>query len=205
MPLVFDQQPNESNKAYAAFSAYLNLGPERSLAAAAKVVGKTKWLLERWSARHQWVDRVRAHDEHMVQQERKVTEALTQAKAVDWLKRQTALREAEWRIHEELLAAGREALKRFYERGHGANLGDVARLLELASKLGRLATGMATDKTEVTGEDGGPIRVELEAALKKIYGPPHPQPTQAEVIDIQATQLPGRDAVPSDPDHHALR
>jgi hypothetical protein len=49
-------------------------------------------------------------------------------------------------------------------------------------------------RTELTGEDGGPIRVELEAALKKIYGPPHPQPTPADVIDIQATQLPGRDA-----------
>jgi len=30
--------------------------------------------------------------------------------------------------------------------------------------------GMATDKTEITGEDGGPIRVELEAALKKCTG-----------------------------------
>ena len=30
---------------------------------------------------------------------------------------------------------------------------------------------MATDKTEITGEDGGAIRIELSAALAKIYGP----------------------------------
>jgi hypothetical protein len=40
---------------------------------------------------------------------------------------------------------------------------------------------MATDKTEVTGEDGGPIRVELAAALNKIYG---------EVVDVEATPVP---------------
>ena len=32
MPLPFEQQPRESNKAFAAFSLYLNLGSERSLA-----------------------------------------------------------------------------------------------------------------------------------------------------------------------------
>ena len=40
---------------------------------------------------------------------------------------------------------------------------------------------MATDKTEITGEDGGPIRLELNAALNKIYG---------EVVDVEATALP---------------
>ena len=29
---------------------------------------------------------------------------------------------------------------------------------------------MATDRTELTGEDGGPLRVELSAALAKVYG-----------------------------------
>lgn len=54
-------------------------------------------------------------------------------------------------------------------------------MVEVASKMGRLASGMATDKTEVTGEEGGPIRVEVEAALDKIYGKPIP----GEVVDVQ--------------------
>ena len=60
------------------------------------------------------------------------------------------------------------------ESGKLGTLEGIARLLELASKLGRLSCGMATDKTEVTGEDGGPIQVEFKAALKKIYGQPLP-------------------------------
>ena len=59
-------------------------------------------------------------------------------------------------------------------------MGDIARMLELASKLGRVASGLATDKTEITGDGDGPIRVELEAAMKKIYG---------EVVDVEATKL----------------
>jgi hypothetical protein len=33
------------------------------------------------------------------------------------------------------------------------------------------------ERVEVTGEDGGPIRVEFEAALRKVYGP---------VVDVEA-------------------
>jgi len=84
----------------------------------------------------------------------------------------------------------REALRRWKgPSGTGqlrcGSLEGIARLLELASRLGRLASGMATDKTEVTGEDGGPIKVELEAALKKIYG----GPLTAEVVDVEAERI----------------
>jgi hypothetical protein len=103
---------------------------------------------------------------------------------LDWLKRQQLVREEEWSLHDELIRAGREALKRFHERGKGATLGDIARLLELASKLGRLSSGLATDRTEVTGEDGGPIRVEFEAALKKVYGQAEPALTIVDVEEI---------------------
>jgi hypothetical protein len=68
-----------------------------------------------------------------------------------------------------------------------ANLADIARMLEVASKLGRLASGLATDKTEITGEDGGPIRLELEAALKKVYG---------AVVDVAAEPLQEANALP---------
>jgi hypothetical protein len=61
-------------------------------------------------------------------------------------------------------------------------------MLELASTLGRLATGMATNKTEITGEDGGPVRVEVTLALEKIYGEPLP----GEVVDVEAKALPNK-------------
>ena len=71
-----------------------------------------------------------------------------------------------------------------------ATLAEIAGLLELASKLGRLASGLPTDHTELTGEDGGPLRVELTAALNKIYGQPGP----GEVVYVET--VPARPALP---------
>ena len=182
MTATFEQQPKESAKAFAAFSAYLGMGPERSLEAVAQKFTKSSRLLKRWSRRFDWPGRVRAHADRLATVEREATEALARGKAAEWLKRQQALRETEWEMHEKCIAAARRGLGAFEAREKVyANLADIARMLEVASKLGRLASGMATDKTEITGEDGGPIRLELNAALNKVYG---------EVVDVEATALP---------------
>ena len=134
-------------------------------------MGKSEGLIERWSSRWQWVDRVAAHSEYLARVEREATEALARGKSAEWLTRQQTLRETEWEMHEKCIAAAKRGLAAYMEREKVyANLSDIARMLEIASKLGRLAAGMATDRTEVTGDDGGPIRVEISAALDKIYG-----------------------------------
>ena len=107
-------------------------------------------------------------------------------------------------IRSELIAAGRKVLKRFTDEGRGATLGDVARALDLASKLGRLASGMATDHTELTGQDGGPIQIELSAALNKIYGPVEcgsllSVESKARSHPVPLPQERGKPALPSGP------
>ena len=106
-------------------------------------------------------------------------------------------------MHEKCLAAAERALASFMEREKVyANLSDIARILEVASKLGRLAAGMATDKTEITGEDGGPIRIELVAALNKIYGvaaPPANVEPAPHVVDVEVTQVPPAQLVEGKP------
>ena len=192
MGQVFEQQTKESAKAFAAFSLYLGMGPERSLEAVRLKCGKSARLIQRWSSRWQWAERVQAYAGRMALVEREATEALARGKAAEWLTRQQTVREEEWSIHDDCIKAGREALKRFYERGKGATLGDIARMLELASKLGRLSSGLATEKTEVTGEVDVNFRVEVEAAINKIYG---------EVVDVTealhpvANGLPGQRAM----------
>ncbi|MBA4148493.1 MAG: hypothetical protein H0X66_10305 [Verrucomicrobia bacterium] len=176
MGQLFEQQPKESAKAFEAFSVYLNLGAERSLSAVGRKLGKSVGLMERWSSRYGWPERVQAHGAHLAIVEREATEALARGKAAEWLTRQQCLREREWALHEKCMAAAERALGVFMEREKVfATLGDIARIVEVASKMGRLASGMATEKTEVTGEDGGPIRVDLAVALNKIYG---------EVVDV---------------------
>ena len=185
MAQLFEQQPKESAKAFEAFSVYLNLGPGRSLAAVAQKLAKSKQLLKRWSAKFDWPGRVQAQAAYLATVEREATEALARGKAAEWVKRQQSLRETEWEMHEKCIGAARKALVAFMAREKVyANLGDISRMLEVASRLGRLASGLATDKTEVTGEDGGAIRVKFEAALKKVYG------RRGEVVDTEEVRSP---------------
>ena len=190
MSELYEQQNRESNKAFAAFKTYLDLGAQRSLEAVATKLGKSTTLMERWCKRHAWVARVQAQGEYLAGLEREATGGLVRAKANEWLARQQKLREAEWSMHEQCIAAARRGLAAFMEREKiYANLADIARMVEVASKMGRLASGMATDKTEVTGDDGGAIKVEFALALKKVYGQAQPAPNDPTVIDVESVPV----------------
>lgn len=171
MALSFEQQPKESTKAFTAFSLYLSLGDERSLELVSRKLAKSSRLIKKWSSKFDWPGRVAAYAGHLAAVEREAAEALVRGKAAAWLSRQAEHREEEWKVRGELLEAGREALRRWKanERRCGS-LEGIARMLELASKLGRLASGMATDRTELSGEVTATLDLDWEAALKKVYG-----------------------------------
>lgn len=71
---AWERMTNESARAFRAFEAYRNLGPERSIVKAIELVGKTpakdrrRW--ERWSAKFCWVDRAEAYDRHVERERR---------------------------------------------------------------------------------------------------------------------------------------
>jgi hypothetical protein len=171
MAETFEQQPKEGAKAFEAYSVYMNLGAGRSLAEVGRKLGKSVGLIERWSRKFDWPERVKAQETHLALVEREATEALARQRGAQKVKRQAEQLEEEWQTRNEALVLARAAISRWKanEKRCGS-LEGIARLLDLASKLGRLATGMPTDRTEVTGEDGGPIRIEFEAALRKVYG-----------------------------------
>ena len=173
MPLPFEQLPNESNKAFAAFSTYLNLGPNRSFYKSAQKLGKSARLLRRWADKFDWAGRLAAHASHLAALEREALETTARGKAAEWSGREQKLREAEWVMHERAIAAAQKGLDAFMEREKVyANLSDIARMLEIASKLGRLATGLGTDGEGRKGDDLPTLRVEVSVALDKIYGQP---------------------------------
>ena len=182
MPLPFEQQPRESNKAFAAFSLYLSLGPERSTAAVAAKLAKSEQLVRRWSAKFGWTERVAAHGAHLAIVEREAIEAAARSKAAEWSSREQKLRETEWTMHERAIAAAKRGLDAYMERDKVyANLADIARRLEIASKLGRLATGLGTDGERRKDDDLPTVRVEVTVALEKIYGEPLP----GEAVDVE--------------------
>ncbi len=183
MNMTFEQQPRESAKAFAAFKTYLELGPERSLAIAAAQLGKSKVLMERWSRKFDWPSRVQAHAMHLATVERGAIEVAARSKAAEWEKLEQELREEEWHLHERAIAAAKRGLDAYMEREKVyANLSDIARMLEVASKFGRLATGLGTDGDKRKLDAVPHVRVEVTLALEKIYG-------QAEFIDVEATPI----------------
>ena len=182
MPLPFEQQPRESAKAFAAFSLYLSLGAERSTREVAMKLAKSEQLVRRWSAKFGWTDRVAAHAGHLAIVEREAIEAVARGKAAEWESRKQKLLETEWAMHERAIAAAKRGLDAYMEKDKVyANLADIARMLEIASKLGRLATGLGTEGERRGGDDLPGLRVEVMVALEKIYSEPLP----GEVVDVE--------------------
>jgi hypothetical protein len=139
-------------------------------------------MLGRWSAKFDWPARVAAHGAHLAVVEREAIEAAARSKAAEWESREQSLRETEWSMHERAIAAAKRGLDAYMEREKVyANLTDIARMLEIASKLGRLATGLGTDGERRKGDDLPAVRVEVTVALEKIYGEPLP----SEVVDVE--------------------
>lgn len=195
MPMMFEQQGRESGKAFAAFKTYLELGPERSLASVAEKHGKSKTMIERWSRKFDWPARVQAHTAHLTEVERKAAEAVAVQNGVDWAKRQEQHREDEWQTRGELIGLAREAIGRWKKNPlRCGTLEGIARLLDLASKLGRVSSGLSLDPVEKPGEGEAAFMIQIEVALEKIYGPA-PQP--APVVDVDAKPVSPPAALPA--------
>ena len=190
MAHAFEQQSKESNKAFAAFSLYLSMGPERSLAMVAQELHKSVTMLGRWSAKFDWPARVQAHGAHLAIVEREGVEAAARAKGPIWEARKQQLLETEWAMHERAIAAAKRGLDDYMKREKVyANLADIARMLEIASKLGRLATGLGTDGERRKGDDLPTVRVEVTVALQKIYGEPLPGEVVVDVEEVGKVKL----------------
>jgi hypothetical protein len=165
MSEAWERQSSETDDAFAAFVLYRDLGPSRTIEQAhdaylqrnkhkakervrsgkKKGQGPTHWA--DWSARFKWVERVRAYDDHIDSIALEERQKATAAEAAKWAKRRMAQRDREWDIGEQLQAKAQQLLTQELE----ARAGDSARLAESGSKLARLAAGMETDHTKVTG------------------------------------------------------
>ena len=187
MPLMFEKQPRESEKAFAAFSLYLSLGPQRGLREVARKLDKSLTVVGDWSKKFDWPARVAAHSAHLAIVEREAIEAAARRNAAVWETREQKLKETEWEMHERAIAAAKRGLDAYMEREKVyANLADIARMLEIASKLGRLATGLG-DGEHRKGDDLPAVRVEVTVALEKIYGEPIPGEVVAPpaIVDVE--------------------
>src|SRR6516164_8756210 len=152
----WEQQTGESSRAYGAFCAYRDLGPRRSLRAAATAFyGRASAALERqldnWSRAFSWVERTSAWDGHLDAEARAAQEEARH----DMVKRHL----------QEALALQSKALERLRALvPEELQPADLLRYIVEAAKLERLALGEpdTVQRHELTGPGGGALRFSLE-------------------------------------------
>lgn len=132
----WDKQPGETPPAFDAFTAYRDLGSARSLAKVAARIGKSKGLVTRWSAGHSWCLRAEAWDHECDR---------------DWQRTLLATRREAGRFNLELSQKAMETAAAALAAVDATKMraGEIARLMESASKLQRLTLGEPTSNVRI--------------------------------------------------------
>ena len=181
-PLAFEQQPRESNRAFAAFRVYRDMGGARSLAATGVKLGKGKRQMEKWSKKFDWGVRVKAYASYLGEVERQTIQSVAREKAVEWDKIHEAVRREAWQKGTDLLALADDFLERWRETARVPGFESVVRGIELGIRLKQIAAGMPTEIKELNKNVSATLDVHWEVALRKIYG----QANSGKVIDVEA-------------------
>lgn len=194
---IFDRQPGESAKAFAAFVEYRELGVQRSLEAVRLKVGKCKALMERWSSRHSWVERVTAYDADRNKKAARAEDEALKKAATRRAKQQMKFRDEQVRLGRSLLRQAQAMLaqplvretideqeivvtpemvgqkivvKQTTNEPTRWSKDGAGRLVETGAKLVALGLQMPTDSLELSSPGGSPI-VAAGSANVVIYMP----------------------------------
>jgi hypothetical protein len=190
-PLKWERQAEESAKAFAAFRAYREMGPSRSIERVHQECAKSSRLLKRWSSRYSWVARAEAYDGDIAEKERIAKDDAINKEMEKWAERRIATKEVEWKKAElldekaaqmlkfplqevehkeiETLDDGRTLVKTTIIKPVRFSVRDAAIMVKVADDLRRNSCDMETGRMTVQGTgDGGAIVVEdYEAKHRK--------------------------------------
>ncbi|WDZ84048.1 hypothetical protein [Micromonospora cathayae] len=147
--LPWDRQRGEPERAYGYFAVYRDFGRTRSVAKVATEVHKSREYLHKLATKWRWVQRAQAWDR---EEDRLYAEGLAEQRR-DMARRHARIASAlQGKIVARLQSLDASKL----------SPGDIARWLEVATRVERLALGLPDSTTAHTGPDGGPIRAEVE-------------------------------------------
>lgn len=149
-PAEGERLPGETTQAFEAFSIYRDMGAGRTSAKVGKQLGKSATLMEGWSVRWNWVARAESWDAYVDREKRQQN---LQA-ILDMNERHIRLA----LMVQNKLVAGLQSLQ-----GEGLSARDLSTFMDMAIRVERLARGSATDRTEVSGTDGGPVVIRVRA------------------------------------------
>jgi hypothetical protein len=130
--------PNESARAHEALLCYAELGPGRSLAKAAQVLGKRGAYvgqLERWSSQHHWQQRVKAYDAHLARQRQRAAAEAHIREIEDHQERYNKTAKELHAVGRAMLSQVAEALQSKSLPLNVATLNTVLRTFQVAAEL----------------------------------------------------------------------
>jgi hypothetical protein len=70
---IWLRQPGESEKAFAAFNCYLELGDGRTISAVGQKQGKSRSQIDGWRGKFEWKERAAAYDNYLMSEKAKKT------------------------------------------------------------------------------------------------------------------------------------
>lgn len=148
-PKPWERQPNETPKAFDAFSVFRDLDPQtRSGVIVAERLGKSYSLMQKWSQKYGWVSRAAAYDE---ERDRVKREAEQKAQIEDIKK----MRKRHTAVAVKMIDTAEAALNAIDPAD--VKPADVTRLMDIATKIERISRGDVGEVIEERhGESVGP-------------------------------------------------
>lgn len=158
----FTPAPGESARAFAAFCAYLELGPRRRYATVARQVGASLRTIKNWALRFDWRGRVSTCAARTAEQFILLQEEEVRATAV----REKSFRERQLALAEHIL----DVTERYFERMEDVDLDqlrfpDACRALEFASRL----LGQSRESEAAAAAPDHGLRDQLAALLDQAF------------------------------------
>jgi hypothetical protein len=176
-PRLWQRQPDEAPPDFTAFVTCLRLKGQRSHRTVATQTGRSLGAIRRLSARFNWLGRVAAFEARLADASQDALDLLVRATNTRTAADYERLRGAEFQLAHRVLQESDRWLKLASDpHRRDVSLGQICRLIDLASKLGRLAAGMPTgEKPRRRGREDTPgcwTGPSAKEALEKIYGSP---------------------------------
>jgi hypothetical protein len=160
------QSKGESDRAFEAFCAYLELGPRRRYAAAARKIGASLRTVKRWAADFDWRGRIKTCSAQGAQHYLEAEAAVQREDFLDSAARAKAFRDRQYTLAEAIL----DAAERYFENADWDDLdrmsfADVCKAVEVASRIGNMAaSGSTADDSSASTRT---LRDQLAALLDK--------------------------------------
>jgi hypothetical protein len=130
------QAEGESDRAFEAFRAYLQLGPQRRLAPVARAVGSSLRTVKRWAKDFDWRGRIKTFAAARVARYAVAEDTLCRESLLDAATRAKAFRERQYALAEAILRVAERCLERLEDLDlDHITFANACKALEVASRI----------------------------------------------------------------------